>query len=119
MMSQDKMQTATAVLKAMRGSPRKANLVLGLIRGMHVKHAIEALRYCEKRSSNEILKTLMSAIANAENNLGFDIDKLYVHEASVGKAFMMKRFRARARGRAGKILKPFSRVRVELVEREV
>ena len=112
-------QTATAVLKAMRGSPRKANLVLAMIRGMHVKHAIDALRHCEKRSSNEILKTLMSAVANAENNFGLDIDKLYVNEATVGKAFVMKRFRARARGRAGKILKPFSRIRVELVEREL
>jgi len=118
-MAQDNVQTATAVLKALRGSPRKTNLVLAMIRGMHVKNAMEALRYCEKRSSNAVLKTLMSAMANAENNFGFDIDKLYVREASVGKAFVMKRFRARARGRAGKILKPFSRIRIELAEFEV
>lgn len=100
-----------------RTSPRKLNLVAGLIRGKSVDQALAVLKFCKRRVSEEVAKVLMSAIANAENNHGLDIDTLYVSEASVGKALVMKRFMPRARGRAGRIEKPFSNIRIIVRER--
>ncbi len=115
----DLKQMAHAKANALRSSPQKINLVLQMIRGRHVTEAVNLLNNSQKRISNEIRKVLMSAIANAENNHNMDIDNLFVQEAIVGKAFVMKRMRARARGRGGRILKPFSNVHIKLVEKEV
>ena len=109
--------TAQAIGKSIKSSPRKANVTLSLIRGLRVDKAINNLEFCRKRISNEILKILKSAISNAENNHQLDIDKLVVKEASVGKSMVLKRFRPRARGRAGKILKTFSRIRILVQEK--
>ena len=111
--------TVKAIGKSLKSSPQKTNLVLGLIRGLQVEKAINNLEFSRRRISNEILKILKSAISNAENNHQLDIDKLFVKEASVGKSMVLKRFRPRARGRAGKILKTFSRVRILVQEKEV
>ena len=106
-----------AIGKSIKSRPRKTNVTLSLIRGLRVDKAINNLVFCRKRISNEILKILKSAISNAENNHQLDIDKLIVKEASVGKSMVLKRFRPRARGRAGKILKPFSRIRILVQEK--
>ncbi|WP_274757316.1 50S ribosomal protein L22 [Pseudemcibacter aquimaris] len=108
---------AKAELRMVRISPQKLNLVAGLIRGLKVEKALANLTFSKKRISTDVKKLLESAIANAENNHGLDVDNLVVAEASVGKAMVMKRFRARARGRGAKILKPFSNMRI--VVREV
>jgi large subunit ribosomal protein L22 len=100
-----------------RISPQKLNLVAQLIRGKKVDKALADLEFSHKRISGEVKKVLESAIANAENNHGLDIDSLIVSEAYVGKNFVMKRFRARARGRGARILKPFSELTI--VVREV
>ena len=107
-----------AIGKSLKSSPQKTNLVLGLIRGLEVEKAINNLNFSKRRTSIDILKILKSAISNAENNHQLDIDKLFVKEASVGKSMVLKRFRPRARGRAGKILKTFSRIRILVQERE-
>lgn len=109
--------TAKAIGKSIKSSPQKANLVLKSIRGLTVESAVNSLLFSKRRISNIILKILKSAISNAENNHELDIDKLYVKEATVGKSMVLKRFRPRARGRAGKILKPFSRIKIELEEK--
>jgi len=109
---------AAASLRAVRISPRKLNLVAESIRGMKAEAALAELTFSNKRISQDVKKLLESAIANAENNHQLDVDRLYVKEASVGKAFVMKRWRARARGRVGKILKPFSNMRIIVCERE-
>ena len=114
----DENTTVQAIGKSIKSSPRKANLTLSLIRGLKVDKAINNLEFCRKRVSNEILKILKSAISNAENNHQLDIDKLVVKEASVGKSMVLKRFRPRARGRAGKILKTFSRIRILVQEKD-
>jgi large subunit ribosomal protein L22 len=101
----------------LRTSPRKLDVVAGLIRNQPVDRAINQLTFSKRRVAQDVKKTLESAIANAENNHGLDIDQLMVAEASVGKRFVMKRFRPRARGRAGRINKFFSRLRI--VVREV
>ncbi|MBL4603067.1 MAG: 50S ribosomal protein L22 [Emcibacteraceae bacterium] len=108
---------ANADLHMARISPQKLNLVAGLIRGLKVEKALANLTFSKKRISNDVKKLLESAIANAENNHGLDVDSLVVAEASVGKAMVMKRFRARARGRGAQILKPFSNMRI--IVREV
>ena len=108
-----------AIGKSLKSSPQKTNLVLGLIRGLKVEKAINNLIFSKRRISGEVLKILKSAISNAENNHQLDIDKLFVKEASVGKSLVLKRFRPRARGRAGKILKPFSRIKIQLVEKAI
>ncbi|WP_297733327.1 50S ribosomal protein L22 [uncultured Maricaulis sp.] len=108
---------ARAKLRMIRTSPQKLNLVAALIRGKKVERALADLEFSRKRISKEVKKTLESAIANAENNHGLDIDSLVVSEAFVGKNLVMKRFRARARGRGAKILKPFSELTI--VVREV
>ena len=110
--------TAQAIGKSLKTSPQKANLVLSLIRGKKAEEALNLLTFSRKRISEQVSKILKSAISNAENNHQLDIDKLYVKEASVGKSMVLKRFRPRARGRSGKILKPFSRVRILVAERQ-
>ena len=112
-------QTATAILKNVRISPRKLNLVAGLIRGKDIEKAADALRNCRKRISGDAYKTLMSAVANAENNHGLDIDRLVVDQAFVGQSFVMKRFHARAKGRGAPIKKPFSHLTIIVREKEV
>ena len=107
-----------AIGKSLKSSPQKTNLVLGLIRGLKVEKAINNLIFSKRRISGDILKILKSGISNAENNHQLDIDKLFVKEASVGKSMVLKRFRPRARGRSGKILKTFSRIRILIQERE-
>jgi large subunit ribosomal protein L22 len=108
---------AQAVLRMVRTSPQKLNLVAQLIRGKKVSAALADLEFSHKRIAGAVRKTLQSAIANAENNHQLDVDNLVVAEAHVGKALVMKRFQPRARGRASRIEKPFSNLTV--VVREV
>ena len=114
----DNKKQAYAKAKSIRSSGQKLNLVAKSIRGCNIKVAIDQLAFSKKRVSREVLKVLNSAIANAENNFGLDIDKLVVSEAYVGKSIVMKRMRARARGRAARILKPFSKLTILLKEIE-
>ena len=114
----DNKKQAIARAKSIRTSGQKLNLVAKSIRGCNIKVAIDQLTFSKKRVSREVLKVLNSAIANAENNFGLDIDKLVVSEAYVGKSIVMKRMRARARGRAARILKPFSKLTILLKEIE-
>lgn len=109
---------ALAVGRSIRVSPRKLNLVAQFIRGMSAKDALVQLTFLKKRVAQDVKKVVQSAIANAENNHSLDVDRLYVKEAIVGKALVMKRFHPRARGRAGKIVKPFSTIRVIVKERQ-
>jgi large subunit ribosomal protein L22 len=109
---------AMAYSKQIRVSPQKLNLVAQLIRGLNCDKALAALQFSRRRISNDVKKLLESAIANAENNHQLDVDRLYVCEATVGKTLVMKRWRPRARGRAGKIMKPFSNMRLVVRERE-
>jgi len=108
--------TSKAIGKMIRISPYKLNLEAKSIRGKKVDDALSYLEFSKKRISNTVRDILESAIANAENNHALDIDKLYVDEAFVGKNMVMKRWRARARGRAAKILKPFSQLTIVLKE---
>lgn len=114
-----KNNTAFAKLRRIHVSPRKLNLVAQQIRGMNVAKALDVLTFSRKRIAIDVKKTLISAIANAENNHGLDIDNLVVHEASVGQAFLMKRFMARAKGRGVGIRKPFSHLTIIVREQEV
>ncbi len=109
---------AKAFAKMMRVSPQKLNVVAGLIRGKDASKALADLSFSKRRVAGEVKKVLQSAIANAENNHQLDVDRLYVAEAFVGKALVMKRFRARARGRVGRIQKPWSNLTVVVRERE-
>ena len=106
-----------AINRNVRSSPRKINNLLKNIRGKKVDVAIRNLSFARQRIALEIRKTVQSAIANAENNNQFDIDNLYVKEAYVGKSLVLKRFRARAKGRASPILKPYSNVTIILSEK--
>jgi len=108
---------AMAFARQIRISPQKLNLVAGMIRGKGCETALAELQFCRRRIAGEVRKLLQSAIANAENNHQLDVDRLFVAEATVGKALVMKRFRARARGRAARIEKPFSNMRLILRER--
>ena len=108
---------ARAVLRTIRVSPQKLNLVAALIRGKKVGTALADLEFSRKRIAGTVKKTLESAIANAENNHDLDVDSLIVAEAHVGKALVMKRWTPRARGRVGRIEKPFSHLTI--VVREV
>lgn len=110
--------TVKAVSRNLRVSPQKLNLVAGLIRGKKANVALAELTFSKRRIALDVKKCLQSAIANAENNKGFDVDKLVVEEAFVGKSFVMKRFRPRARGRVGKILKPFANITIVVSEKE-
>jgi large subunit ribosomal protein L22 len=103
---------AQAKTKLIRVSPQKLNLVAQLIRGKQVKTALADLQFSKKRIAIDVKKTLESAIANAENNHSLDVDDLIVAEAHVGKALVMKRFSPRARGRVGRIEKPFSNLTI-------
>jgi len=105
-----------AIGKMIRVSPYKLNLEAKSIRGKKVDEALSYLEFSKRRISQTVKETLESAIANAENNHALDIDKLYIDEAFVGKNMVMKRWRARARGRAAKILKPFSQITIILKE---
>lgn len=107
---------AKAVAKMLRISPQKLNLLAQLIRGKKVERALAELEFSRKRIAFEVRKTLESAIANAENNHSLDVDDLVVAEAYVGRALVMKRFSPRARGRAGRIEKPFSHLTIVLRE---
>ena len=108
---------AKAVSRMLRISPQKLNLLAQLIRGKKVERALADLEFSRKRIAGDVKKALESAIANAENNHSLDVDDLVVAEAHVGKALVMKRFSPRARGRAGRIEKPFSNLTI--VVREV
>ena len=108
---------AKAVVRMLRVSPQKLNLLAQLIRGKKVSAALADLEFSRKRISTEVRKALELAIANAENNHDLDVDDLVVGEAFVGKAMVMKRFSPRARGRAGRIEKPFSNLTI--IVREV
>ena len=108
---------AQVVVRNLRISPQKLNLVAQSIRGAKVGEALNSLAFSRKRIAQDVRKALESAIANAENNHQLDVDQLIVAEATVGKSMVMKRFRPRARGRVGKIMKPFSRLTI--VVREV
>ena len=109
---------AMAYAKHLRTSPQKLNLVAETIRGKKCEAALSELEFPPRRISGEVKKLLESAIANAENNHQLDVDRLYVAEATVGKTMVIKRWRARARGRAGRIQKPFSNLRLVVRERE-
>ena len=112
----DDIKTVKSVNKNVRSSTRKLNPILRSIVGKKVDLAIRNLTFSDKRISLDIKKTLSSAIANAENNFQYDIDKLVVKEAYCGKKIVMKRFRPRAKGRAAPIIKPYSSVTIILSE---
>ena len=114
----EKLKRVMAKAKSIRTSGQKLNLVAQSIRGQKIKQAIDQLTFSRKRIAKQVLKVLNSAIANAENNFGLDIDKLIVDEAFVGKSIVMKRMRPRARGRAARILKPFSKLTIIVKESE-
>ena len=105
---------AMAKVRMLRTSPQKLNLVAQLIRGKKVEKALSDLTFSKKRISDDVKKCLQSAIANAENNHNLDVDELIVAEAYVGKNLVMKRGRPRARGRYGKIMKPFSELTIKV-----
>ena len=105
---------AFAKTKMLRTSPQKLNLVAALIRGKKVDKALADLTFSHKRIAGDVKKCLQSAIANAENNHNLDVDNLVVVEAWVGKNMVMKRGRPRARGRYGKIMKPFSEITIKV-----
>jgi large subunit ribosomal protein L22 len=105
---------AMAVLRMLKTSPQKLNLVAGMIRGKKVEKALADLTFSKRRIAGDVKKCLQSAIANAENNHGLDVDELVVAEAWVGKNITLKRGRPRARGRFGKIMKPFSEITIKV-----
>jgi large subunit ribosomal protein L22 len=107
---------AKAVARMLRVSPQKLNLVAQLIRGKKVATALADLEFSRKRIARDVRKCLESAIANAENNHNLDVDDLVVKEAHVGKALVLKRFHARARGRGARILKPFANLTIVVRE---
>ena len=107
---------AKAVARMLRVSPQKLNLVAQLIRGKKVAAALADLEFSRKRIARDVRKCLESAIANAENNHNLDVDDLVVKEAHVGKALVLKRFHARARGRGARIMKPFANLTIVVRE---
>lgn len=109
---------AMAFARVVRTSPQKLNLLAGMIRGLDAQTARNELTFSRRRIADDVKRVLDSAIANAENNHQLDVDRLYVSEATVGRAFALKRFRARARGRVGKITKTSSNLTVIVRERE-
>jgi large subunit ribosomal protein L22 len=109
---------ARAVTRNLRVSPQKLNLLAASIRGKRVETALADLTFSRKRIAADVKKTLESAVANAENNHDLDVDQLVVKEAYVGKGLVMKRWRPRARGRIGRIMKPFSRLTIVVREAE-
>ena len=111
------LKTVKAINKNVRSSTRKLSPILKSIVGKKADEALRDLSFSEKRISKDIKKTISSAVANAENNYQYDIDKLVVKEAYCGKQIIMKRFRARAKGRAAPIIKPYSNVTIILTEK--
>ena len=109
---------AMAVARQIRISAQKLNLVASTIRGKKCESALNELMVSHRRVAGEVRKVLQAAIANAENNHQLDVDRLYVAEATVGRTLVMKRWRARARGRVGRIEKPYSNLRLVVRERE-
>ena len=109
---------ARAFSKSIRVSPQKLNLVAQSIRGKSCEEALNQLTFSRRRIAIEVKKVLQSAIANAENNHQLDVDRLFIKEATVGKTLVLKRFRARARGRVGRIRKPVSNLTIIVQERE-
>ena len=109
---------ALASVQSLRTSPQKLNLVCQSIRGKSAEQALAELTFSKRRIARDVKKALESAIANAENNHQLDVDRLVVAEATVGKSLVMKRFRPRAKGRAARIQKPWSNLRVVVRERE-
>ena len=107
-----------AVNKNVRTGARKANLLLNFIKGKKADVAIRDLEFTRKKVAEDIKKTVKSAVANAENNYQYDIDNLIVKEAYCGKQIIMKRFRARAKGRAAPIIKPYSNITIILTEKK-
>ena len=110
--------TAIAKDNMVRISPTKLSILVNSIVNMKVSSAINQLKFSSKRVSGTILKVLNAAVANAENNKQLDIDKLFIKEAYVGKSLRMKRWRPRAKGRAGSIIKPFSKLTIVVEERQ-
>ena len=108
--------TVKAINRNVRSGARKINILLKNIRGKKVDVAIKNLSFARQRIASEIKKTVQSAVANAENNNQFDIDNLYIKEAYVGKSIVLKRFRARAKGRASAIKKPYTNLTIILSE---
>ena len=106
-----------AINRNVRSSPRKVNLLLKNIRGLKADIAIRNLSFARQRIAFDIKKTVEAAISNSENNYQYDIDNLYISEAYVGKSIVLKRFRARAKGRASGIKKPYSNVTIILSEK--
>jgi|TARA_B110000438_G_scaffold302819_1_gene361832 large subunit ribosomal protein L22 len=106
-----------AINRNVRSSPRKINIILKNIRGKKADIAIRDLSFARQRIAHDIKKTVLSAIANAENNNQYDIDNLYINEAYVGKSIVLKRFRPRAKGRASAIRKPYSNITIILAEK--
>ena len=117
-MMQKNNMTIKAINKNVRSSPRKLALVLNYIRGKKADIALRDLSFTRKRIAKDVSKTVKSAISNAENNLQYDIDNLFVKEAYVGKSIVMKRYRPRAKGRASPIKKPYSRITIVLEEKK-
>ena len=111
-------QVIKAKSKYVRQSPYKVRLVLNLIRGLEVKEALNVLTFTKRKAAIEIKQVLESAIANAESNLGFNSSNLFISKAIADEGPTLKRFRPRARGRAGKILKTFSKIRILVQEKE-
>ena len=112
------LKLARSTNKNIRSSVRKLNPILKSLVGKKVEIAIRNLSFSEKRITKDIKKTISSAVANAENNFQYDIDKLFIKEAYCGKQVIMKRFRARAKGRASSIIKPYSNITVILAEKK-
>jgi len=117
-LNNNKIKLVKSINNNIRSSTRKLNPILKGIVGKKVDVAIRNLTFSEKRITKDIRKTISSAVANAENNFQYDIDKLIVKEAFCGKKIVMKRFRPRAKGRAAPILKPYSSVTIILTEQE-
>jgi large subunit ribosomal protein L22 len=109
---------AQAITRNIRMSPRKLNLMAALIRGRAAQDAVATLTFNKRRAATDVRKTLESAIANAENNHQLDVDRLFVSRAEVGRAVVMKRFQARGRGRASRIEKWFSHLKIVVAERQ-
>jgi large subunit ribosomal protein L22 len=109
---------AQAFASVVQTTPRKLNLIAGMIRGMGAQPALAALTFSRKRAAGDVKKVLQAAIANAENNHQLDVDRLYVKEATVGRAFVMKRFHTRGRGRSARVEKHFAHLTVIVRERQ-
>ena len=118
-MNQKNKNLVKAINKNVRSSPRKINILLKNIRGKKADIAVRDLSFARQRIAFDIKKTVQAAIANAENNNQYDIDNLYIVEAYVGKAIVLKRFRPRAKGRASAIKKPYSNLTIVLSEKKI